>query len=94
MDAVGKLGTACVVLPQNALGTFPTRNYSEAQFEHAQELSGEKMAETLLKKRDTCYACVVRCKRVVEAEEKVSNWIHITVVRNTKPWRLLAPCAG
>ncbi len=70
VDAVGKLGTASVVLPQNALGTFPTRNYSEAQFEHAQELSGENLAETLLKKRETCYACVVRCKRVVEAERE------------------------
>lgn len=26
------------------------------------------MADTLLKERDTCYACTVRCKRVVEAE--------------------------
>jgi aldehyde:ferredoxin oxidoreductase len=68
MDAIGKLGTASVVIPQNALGTFPTRNYSEAQFENAEDLSGETMADTILKKRDTCYACVVRCKRVVEGE--------------------------
>ena len=27
------------------------------------------MTETILKKRDTCYACVVRCKRVVEIKE-------------------------
>jgi aldehyde:ferredoxin oxidoreductase len=68
MDAIGKFGTASVVIPQNALGTFPTRNYSEAQFENAEDLSGETMADTILKKRETCYACVVRCKRVVEAE--------------------------
>ncbi len=68
MDAIGKLGTASVVIPQNALGTFPTRNYSEAQFENAEDLSGETMADTILKKRDTCYACVVRCKRVIEGE--------------------------
>ncbi len=29
------------------------------------------MTETILKKRDTCYACPVRCKRVVEIEGKV-----------------------
>ncbi len=68
MDAIGKFGTASVVIPQNALGTFPTRNYSEAQFENAEDLSGETMADTILKKRETCYACVVRCKRVVEGE--------------------------
>ncbi len=68
MDAIGKFGTASVVIPQNALGTLPTRNYSEAQFEYAEDLSGETMADTILKKRETCYACVVRCKRVVEGE--------------------------
>jgi aldehyde:ferredoxin oxidoreductase len=69
MDGLGKLGTASVVMFQNMLGTLPTRNYSEGQFEHAEAISGEKMAETILKKRDTCYACGVRCKRVVEIED-------------------------
>jgi aldehyde:ferredoxin oxidoreductase len=68
MDGIAKYGTASVVMPQNALGTFPTRNYSEAWFEDAEALSGETMAETILKKRDTCFSCAVRCKRVVEAE--------------------------
>ncbi len=27
------------------------------------------MVETILKERDTCYACVVKCKRVVEINE-------------------------
>jgi aldehyde:ferredoxin oxidoreductase len=27
------------------------------------------MSATILKGRDTCYACVVRCKRVVEIKE-------------------------
>jgi aldehyde:ferredoxin oxidoreductase len=70
MDALAKHGTDSVLKPQNDLGTLPTRNYSEAQFEHAIALSGETMTATILKKRDTCYACVVRCKRVVETEYK------------------------
>jgi aldehyde:ferredoxin oxidoreductase len=69
MDGLGKLGTASVVMFQNMLGTLPTRNYNEGQFENAEDISGERMAETVLKKRDTCYACVVRCKRVVEIKE-------------------------
>ena len=69
MDGLGKLGTASVVMPQNSMGTLPTRNYNEGQFEGAEPISGEKMAETILKERDTCYACVVRCKRVVEIKE-------------------------
>jgi aldehyde:ferredoxin oxidoreductase len=69
MDGLAKFGTASVVMPQNTNGTLPTRNYNEGQFENAEPLSGEKMAETVLKGRDTCYACVVRCKRVVEIKE-------------------------
>ncbi|MCI0519498.1 MAG: aldehyde ferredoxin oxidoreductase family protein, partial [Chloroflexi bacterium] len=69
VDGLGKLGTASVVMFQNMIGTLPTRNYEEGQFEYCEDLSGERMAETILKKRETCYACVVRCKRVVEIKE-------------------------
>jgi aldehyde:ferredoxin oxidoreductase len=69
MDGLAKHGTAVVVLFNNTLGTLPTRNYSEGQFESCEPLSGEKMTETILKKRDTCYACVVKCKRVVEIND-------------------------
>jgi aldehyde:ferredoxin oxidoreductase len=69
MDGLAKFGTAVVVLFNNTIGTLPTRNYNEAQFEGCEPLSGEKMAETILKERDTCYACVVKCKRVVEIKE-------------------------
>ncbi len=69
MDGLAKFGTAVVVMYNNMIGTLPTRNYSEGQFEGADPISGEKMAETILKTRDTCYACVVKCKRVVEITE-------------------------
>ena len=68
MDGLAKFGTAVVVMFNNMIGTLPTRNYTEGQFEMADPISGEKMAETILKGRETCYACVVRCKRVVEIE--------------------------
>jgi aldehyde:ferredoxin oxidoreductase len=69
MDGIAKYGTASVVNPQNTYGTLPTFNYNEGQFVHAEAISGEKMAETILKTRETCHACVVRCKRVVEITE-------------------------
>jgi aldehyde:ferredoxin oxidoreductase len=69
MDGLAKFGTAVVVLFNNTLGTLPTRNYTEGQFESCEPISGEKMAETILKERDTCYACVVKCKRVVEIKD-------------------------
>lgn len=69
MDGLAKFGTAVVVLFNNTIGTLPTRNYTEGQFESCEPISGEKMAETILKERDTCYACVVKCKRVVEIKD-------------------------
>jgi aldehyde:ferredoxin oxidoreductase len=69
MDGLAKYGTAVVVMFNNAIGTLPTHNYNEGQFEICEPLSGEKMVETILKDRETCYACIVRCKRVVEVKE-------------------------
>jgi aldehyde:ferredoxin oxidoreductase len=69
MPGLAAEGTATVVLFQNTTGTLPTRNYNEGQFEYCEDISGARMVETILKERDTCYACVVRCKRVVEIKE-------------------------
>lgn len=79
MDGLSKYGTASVVNAQHLMGTLPTRNYNEGTFEFAEEISGEKLYDEYLRGapearqdrqgRDTCYACVVRCKRVVELEK-------------------------
>jgi aldehyde:ferredoxin oxidoreductase len=66
---MGLHGTADVVLPQDQAGGLPTRNWSSGTFEEAEAISGERMTDTILKKRDTCFACVVRCKRDVEVTE-------------------------
>ncbi|RME85552.1 MAG: aldehyde:ferredoxin oxidoreductase [Caldilineae bacterium] len=66
---LGVLGTAEVVMPQNRAGGLPTRNWESGYFENAEAISGQRMAETILKERDTCYACTVRCKRVVEVHD-------------------------
>ncbi len=69
MPGLAEHGTAGVVMFQNTIGSLPTRNWNEGQFENCEDISGEKMSATILKGRDTCYACVVRCKRVVEIKE-------------------------
>jgi aldehyde:ferredoxin oxidoreductase len=65
---LGLLGTAASVTAQDRAGGLPTRNWSSGVFEGAEEIDGQRMADTLLKERDTCYGCVVRCKRVVESK--------------------------
>jgi aldehyde:ferredoxin oxidoreductase len=65
----GEFGTAGVLGIQDKMGGLPTRNYSEGTFEHAKAIDGGTMVQTILKERDTCYACVVKCKRVVEVHD-------------------------
>ncbi len=69
VEGLANHGTASVVGYQNDAGTFPTRNYTEGQFEGVASITGETMTETILKNNDTCFSCAVRCKRVVEGEK-------------------------
>ncbi|MBN1248205.1 MAG: aldehyde:ferredoxin oxidoreductase, partial [Anaerolineae bacterium] len=64
-----RLGTAALVTSQSMVGGLPTHNWDSGTFEHADAIGGERMRETILKDTDTCYGCVVRCKRVVEVDE-------------------------
>ena len=64
-----ELGTPGNVLNLNAIGGLPTRNFQEGAFEAAEQISGERMRDTILKDRDSCYSCPVYCKRVVEVRE-------------------------
>jgi aldehyde:ferredoxin oxidoreductase len=61
-------GTEGVLEYQHAIGSLPTFNYDAGQFDGYEAISGQTMTATILKDRDTCYACAVRCKRVVETE--------------------------
>jgi len=54
-------------------GFLPTRNWSTGYFPEGQtSITGSTMTETILKERDTCHACVIKCKRVVEVPGKVN----------------------
>jgi len=60
-------GTAGVVPALNARGGLPTRNFQEGSFEGADRISGQTMTDTILLKRESCFACPVYCKPVVKA---------------------------
>lgn len=68
-DLMHQYGTSRVVQVLDASGILPTRNFRDGSFEYAKEISGPTMAETILKRRGTCFACSVACKREVEVPE-------------------------
>lgn len=64
---LGKYGTNGDFEGFSDEGFLPTNNWSTGYFpEGAKNITGETMYDTILQERDTCFACAVRCKRVVE----------------------------
>ena len=65
-------GTSAIIQPYNLDGQLPSYNFRTGYFEHAEDISGEKMASTILVKNEGCYACPVKCKRVVRVSGNYS----------------------
>lgn len=86
MEEFGRLGTADTVMANNGGGGLPTNNWNAGFMAAAESISGEKLYDELLRGaeegkqdkqgRDTCYACIVRCKRVVDGEWKGNKLRH------------------
>lgn len=62
------LGTGEILTGMNKDGQLPTRNFQTGFFEGAEGISAETMHSTIFQKGEGCYACPVRCKRVVKVE--------------------------
>ena len=64
MDKYHILGTAAGILPINAIGGLPTRNFSSGRFEFSENISGEFFAKNLLLRKIACSQCPVGCIHV------------------------------
>lgn len=62
-------GTNVLMNLINEIGALPTRNAQQTQFEHANDVGGETVKETILVGNPTCHACPVACKKEVEVKE-------------------------
>jgi aldehyde:ferredoxin oxidoreductase len=51
------------------IGSLPVRNFRDAQFPQIKQIHGGAIKETIRVGMDGCYACPVRCKKVVQCEE-------------------------
>ena len=63
-------GSAVQVEGLNASGMLPTRNFQTGVFEEAGSITGQVMSESILIKREGCFACPIHCKRIVEVKGK------------------------
>ncbi|MBE9525315.1 MAG: aldehyde ferredoxin oxidoreductase family protein [Chloroflexi bacterium] len=73
---LGKFGTSEIINIQHEAGGLPSYNFNSGVFDGWKAIDGSTIYDTILKGReikkqdrygrDTCYGCIIRCKRVVE----------------------------
>lgn len=63
-------GTAGVADFHLQEGFLPGKNWSTGTLEGGKAICGTTITNTVLKERDTCYGCAIKCKGVVEIEGK------------------------
>lgn len=63
-------GSAGVVDAHGAEGFLATNNWNQGDFEGYRNIGGNRITETILVERDTCFACAIRCKGVVSVPGK------------------------
>lgn len=63
-------GSAGVVEFHGAEGFLPTNNWESGVLEDYIKIGGSTITETILKQRETCFGCAIRCKGVVEVPGK------------------------
>ncbi len=62
-------GTSVLVNIINESGVYPTENFRRAQFDEAEQVSGEELAEKYLTGRDVCYRCPIACGRYCRVDD-------------------------
>lgn len=73
-EGLPAFGTAVLVNVINEAGTLPTKNFRSGRFDHANDISGETMADTIEKRggipSEACHpGCVIKCSNVYHDKE-------------------------
>lgn len=63
-------GTTATVEALSGFGALPTRNWDTGVFEGVENIFADVYNEKLLTGRKGCYACPIRCKRVVDVKNE------------------------
>lgn len=66
---LGALGTSGIVVPNEALGDLPIKNWTRGNWDGAPNISGERMAGTILTGRYYCASCMIGCGRRIQVTD-------------------------
>lgn len=67
------MGTPGLTSGLNAAGMLPTRNFHSGEFEEADRISWSAIEQQIFVERKGCFACPIRCKRVVAFENGLKH---------------------
>jgi aldehyde:ferredoxin oxidoreductase len=70
VEDIGINGTASTIDYFHTDGALPSYNWRDGYMPGADKIGAVALADGILKGRDTCYACAIRCKRVVDIPGK------------------------
>jgi aldehyde:ferredoxin oxidoreductase len=87
-------GTNVLMNMVNAIGSMPTNNSQFTFFEPHENISGERVKETILVNDPTCHACPVACKKEVEVVEGPYKGLRMESVEYESAWAFGANCGN
>jgi aldehyde:ferredoxin oxidoreductase len=67
-----KFGTGIMLPADLASGNVPVRNFLSSDFPGIAQIGAETIRDTIRINMETCYACALRCKKVVKVDEPYS----------------------
>lgn len=73
MSKYHDLGTAINVNVLNKIGSLPTRNLQQTQFESVEEISGERFAEKNLVRKVACVGCPIGCIHIGQVRRQFAE---------------------
>jgi aldehyde:ferredoxin oxidoreductase len=85
-------GTNVLANMVNEVSGFPTRNAQMTVFEQTEAISGETVADTILTRRPSCWACPVACKKEVIITEGKYKGLRMESMEYESVWAFGPMC--
>ncbi len=71
-------GTPETLMMTHYMGALPTRNWTEGEFEGAEQINLDRMKEKIIVKKRSCQACIVACKNISEVKDGPYAGTHVS----------------
>ena len=71
-------GTPETLMLTHYMGALPTRDWTEGEFDGAEQINLDRMKEKIIVKKRSCQACIVACKNISEVKDGPYAGTHVS----------------